>query len=123
MHRHSGTCSLHGESMGLEAEISGPEARGRVAIEVRDGGRALTLGLGELWIAPGAPDVRLYLTPRADGEVDASAIELASLSSPIETIAVELVDALPFDPMRAVSVFCRRFSVLFGTGLLRVTEK
>jgi hypothetical protein len=54
--------------------LSGPEARAAVRIIAADQGR--TIELSDLWVAPGAPDVRLFASPNAAGAIDTMSTEL-----------------------------------------------
>ena len=93
--------------------VDGPEARGSVrVVESEDGQRHVELT--DLWVAPGAPDVRLYASPYPDGRIDDTATDLGSV--PYDT--PELERPLPPDAtvtaIRSVVVYCRVYSVYFG---------
>ena len=97
--------------------VDGPEARGSVRVVESDDGQR-TVELMELWVASGAPDVRLYTSPHPDGRIDDTATDLGSV--PLDTPELRL--PLPSDAnvtaIRSVVVFCRVYSVYFGHGTL-----
>lgn len=99
--------------------VGGPEARGTASI-VASGGVA-EVQLTDFWIVPGAPDVRLYVSPRADGVVDDTAIDLGKIPDG----EPELTRNLPADinpaTIRSVIVQCTVFNVLFGFGVVTPT--
>lgn len=59
------------------ATITGPEAAG--VAELHDTGGRRQIQLHRLHVAPGAPDVRLYLTPDPAGRIDHDAHDLGHL--------------------------------------------
>ncbi|MGI9595655.1 MAG: hypothetical protein ACR2QK_05825, partial [Acidimicrobiales bacterium] len=57
------------------ATIDGPEARGEAQLlQAPDG--TVTVELDQFWVAPGAPDVRLFISPDPAGDVDDDASDL-----------------------------------------------
>ena len=98
--------------------IDGPEARGTVrVVEYDDGER--NVELTDLWVAPGAPDVRLYISPYPDGRIDDTATDFGSILDNTP----ELQRPLPSDATaitaRSVVVYCGVYSVYFGHGTLK----
>ena len=97
--------------------ISGPEARGRVSVVAApDGSR--TLEITELWVAPGAPDVRLYVSPRADGTVDETAVELGPVADGEASQGWRFPADLSASTATTVVVYCHVYSVYFGHAAL-----
>ena len=97
------------------ATITGHEARGRVELVRGDDG-TVTVEIDDLWVSPGAPDVRLYLSPRADGRVDQTAVDLGRLPDHQKRLSRQVPPEVDLDQIRSVIVFCTAFSVYFGTG-------
>ena len=99
------------------ATITGPEARGDARVTVDDTGEA-TLTLEDLWVAPGAPDVRLYVTRRGDGAIDETAIDLGHMADGLTRHEAQLPADLDPAELSFVIVYCKVFSVHFGSGAL-----
>ena len=97
--------------------ITGHEARGNASITVDDAGEA-TLTLDDLWVAPGAPDVRLYVTRRTDGAIDNTAIDLGHMADRLTRHEVRLPANLDPAELTFVIIYCKVYSVLFGSGAL-----
>ena len=96
--------------------VYGPEARGTVqVVEYNDGQR--NVELTDMWVAPGAPDVRLYISPYPDGRIDDTATDLGSVPDDTQKLQRPLPAATGFE-MRSVVVYCRVYSVHFGHGTL-----
>ena len=98
--------------------IHGHEAGGTVVLETSDGGSRLRLE--DYWIAQGAPDVRIYLTPSATGDVGAEGtLELGRVSAFSGSKLAYAIPAQTFlEHAAAVVIYCKAFSVTFGVALL-----
>jgi len=83
-------------------------------IEQPDGSRLLVL---RDLVSDNGPDLRLYLSPRADGSVDGG-IELAPLRGNLGTQAYELPAEVDLDGLGHVVIWCERFRTSFGTATL-----
>ena len=103
-------------SVAATGTITGPEARGSVTVTSSPDG-TMTLELANFWVAPGAPDVRLYLSPDEDGSV-ANAIDLGHVPDNETRFSSQLPMEVGADQMRSVVIYCKVFSVLFGHGTL-----
>ena len=99
------------------ATIDGHEARGRARLVQADDG-AVTVDLVDLWVAPGAPDVRLYVSPDRTGKVDRSATDLGAVPSGTPTLSVPLPTEVDPASLGSIIVYCKVYSVLFGYGVL-----
>ena len=94
-------------------DLAGPEARGRVRVLIRDDGRVVEMT--ELWVAPGAPDVRLFASAHPDGTVDSTSIDLGTVPYDHgELVRWELPSALTSETVRSIVVYCHVYSVYFG---------
>ena len=107
-----------GQTVVAFGTIAGPEASGRVAITSDDRG-SITVRITDTWIAPGAPDVRVYLTPDPGGDVTVDGtIELGKVTA----LSGELVFGVPPDvdlaDLHALVVYCSVYSVTFGVAPL-----
>jgi len=94
--------------------IDGHEARGEFTIVDADGNARVQLR--NLWVAPGAPDVRLYISPRTDGHVDDTATELGKIPDRQSEIDRQLPDHIDPRSIGSVIIHCTVYSVLFGFG-------
>ncbi len=94
--------------------LDGHEARGRITIVEVDG--KIQVRLQELWIAPGAPDVRLYVSPRSDGHVDDEATDLGQIPDTDSDVTRILPDHIDPSTIGSVIIHCTVYSVLFGYG-------
>ena len=94
--------------------LDGHEARGEIAIVTA--GDTSQVQLRNLWVAPGAPDVRLYVSPRTDGQVDDAATELGKIPDHQPEIDRDLPDGLDPKTIGSVIIHCTVYSVLFGYG-------
>ena len=105
-------------SLVAKGSIHGPEAGGTVVLETSKRGSALRLE--DYWVAQGAPDVRVYLTPSETGDVRTDGtIELGRLTSFSGRRLVYTVPAeAPLARMAAVVVYCKVYSVTFGVAVL-----
>lgn len=98
--------------------IRGPEAGGEVVLESSSQGEVLRLE--DYWIAQGAPDVRIYLTPDNTGNVEVDeAVDFGRVSA---FSGLRLSYPIPKDrcarQMHAVVVCCKVYSVTFGVAVL-----
>ena len=100
-----------------QGTISGPEARGRVVLTTDDHG-VTTVGLSELWVAPGAPDVRLFVTSRREVVVDEDAVDLGHIPDGVASHETRLPDGIEPATLSTVIVYCKVYSVLFGSASL-----
>lgn len=99
-------------------EIEGHEARGQAALVEGQDGR-LRVELRDLWIANGAPDVRLFVTNRKDERVDDTATDLGKVPDGRDTLDFDVPVGVTADQINTVMVYCKIYNVLFGAGLLR----
>lgn len=97
--------------------LSGHEARASVTIKRTNEG-TLVLTLADLWIAPGAPDVRIYLNTNANGIVDDSSHDLGTPASGSGTLRMHLPQVDNPEVWASVTVYCKVYSVLFGFARL-----
>jgi hypothetical protein len=104
------------------ATIAGPEARGQAQLIQGDDGTA-TLEINQLWVAPGAPDVRLYVTPDRAGNVDQTATDLGPVPDQQPTLSRRLPNHLDPAEMVSVIVYCKVYSVRFGHGTFTGQEQ
>lgn len=98
--------------------IAGSEARGHVrVVAAPDGTR--TVEVTDFWVAPGAPDVRLYASARGDGVVDETSTELGTVADGEATQSWSLPVHLSGTSTMSVTVYCGVYSVYFGHAELR----
>lgn len=97
--------------------ISGHEARGRILL-VRAADGTLKIEIQDLWVSPGAPDVRLYLSARADGQMDHSAIDLGHVPPQQALLSRPVPRDIVINDIKSVIIFCKMFAVHFGSGAL-----
>jgi len=94
---------------------NGYDVTGEAAvIEQPDGSRVLVL---RDLASDNGPDLRLYLSPRADGSVEGG-IELAPLRGNLGTQAYELPAEIDLGGQGHVVIWCERFRTSFGTATL-----
>ncbi|MGI9605959.1 MAG: DM13 domain-containing protein [Acidimicrobiales bacterium] len=99
------------------ATIDGHEARGRARlIHAADG--TATIEVIDFWVAPGAPDVRLFISPDPSGTVDDSAIDLGPVPEGPATITRPIPSHVDPASLGSIIVYCKIYSVLFGYGTL-----
>lgn len=97
--------------------IRGPEAGGSVTLETSDQGAVLRLE--DYWIAQGAPDVRVYLTPDRDGRVEVEgSLDFGKVTSFSGSLSYAVPAGARTRKMSAVVVYCKVFSVTFGVAPL-----
>lgn len=99
------------------ATIDGHEARGRAQLLQADDG-TVTVDLADLWVAPGAPDVRLYVSPDRSGNVDRAATDLGPVPFGEAALSVPLPAEVDPASLASIIVYCKVYSVLFGYGTL-----
>ena len=100
------------------AEISGHEATGSARIS-RAGNGDLVLKLIDYHIAPGAPDVRVYLSPSEDANVRADGVvDLGRVTQFDGHIDIAIPAGVDVAAFRTVVVYCKVYSVEFGRGKL-----
>lgn len=92
--------------------LAGPEARASVRI-VEDGDDRV-IELDDLWVAPGAPDVRLFASPHADGSIDSTSAEIGLVPDGETSHRWPFPAALGADDARSIVVYCHVYSVHFG---------
>ena len=97
--------------------ISGPEARGAASIEVAADGSA-TVELRDLFVVPGAPDVRLYITTRSDGVLDDAAVDLGHLPDRVDRYTAVIPPGVDPAALAGVIIHCKVYEVRFGSALL-----
>ena len=99
------------------AVIDGPEARGQAElVQAADG--TVTVEIAEFWVAPGAPDVRLFVSPNPNGTVDETAIDLGPVPEQQTTLSYSLPTNADPNALASIIVYCKVYSVLFGHGTL-----
>ncbi len=98
--------------------LRGHEAGGEVVLETTALGSVLRLK--EYWIAQGAPDVRIYLTPDKAGNVEIDgAIDLGKVTTFSGRVsAYAIPEGISLRQMGAVVVYCTVYSVTFGVAAL-----
>ena len=100
----------------VTANIEGPEAKG--IAKIVQIGHEIILKLEDYWIAPGAPDVRFYLSPDTMGSVD-EAIEVGSVHQFSGNTEYQLPPSIQLNDFRSLVVYCKVYSVTFGVGVLQ----
>ncbi|MGI9557370.1 MAG: DM13 domain-containing protein [Solirubrobacterales bacterium] len=101
-------------------DLAGPEARGRVRVLSEDDGRAVEIA--ELWVAPGAPDVRVFASAHPDGTVDDTSTDLGIVPDDHGGVARwALPGSLSTEEVRSIVVYCKVYSVHFGHAELNWT--
>lgn len=99
------------------AAIDGPEARGNAEIlHLEDG--TFQLHLHDFWVAPGAPDVRVVLSPQLNGQPDDSMIEVAPYEYGSNEHSYSLPGGIALQEMKTIIIYCKQFTVHFGHGVL-----
>ena len=108
-----------GQQSGIIARgvIRGHEAGGEVVIEALPEGDVLHLR--DYWIAEGAPDVRIYLSPDESGEVETEgAIDFGQIKVFSGDVSYLIPREAAVRDMRTVVVYCKVYSVTFGVAVL-----
>ena len=101
--------------------ITGPEARGGASL-IADEDGAITVELTDLWIAPGAPDVRLYVSQHADPDLVDLAVDLGPLPDGKSQFSVPLPESLDPNAVQLLIVYCKVYSVHFGSARFAATQ-
>lgn len=97
--------------------IQGPEAKGEVVLEATPEG--YILHLSNYWIAEGAPDVHIYLSPDEAGNVEMEGvIDFGRIESFSGDITYPIPTGAVARSMRSVVVYCKVYSVMFGVAAL-----
>jgi hypothetical protein len=99
------------------ATIDGPEARG-LARFLRAPDGAVTVELDQFWVAPGAPDVRLFISSDPAGNIDNTATDLGPVPDRTATLSFPLPAELDLEAGGSIVVYCKVYSVHFGHGIL-----
>ena len=94
--------------------IAGEEARGEVKIVTA--ANRTQVQLRNFWVTPGAPDARLYVSARTDGEFDDTATDLGKLPDHEPEIDRDIPDHIDPTTIGSVIIHCTQDSVLFGSG-------
>ncbi len=102
-----------------KAVIAGHEAKGNASIVQADDG-SLKIKLTDFWIAPGAPDVRIVISPRKDGQPDDSATEISLVPDATSTLEYDIPSSVDIGKMKTVIVYCKQYFAHFGHGNLRL---
>lgn len=101
--------------------ITGPEARGDVTV-TRDGDGGVTVRISNVWIAPGAPDVRIYLSSDPEGDLRSGTMtELGKVTELTGELSYDVPAGLEAPDMRSLVVYCSVYSVTFGVAVLEYT--
>lgn len=97
--------------------IRGPEAGGEAAlIRTVDGD---LLQLSDYWIAEGAPDVRVYLSPdKAGSVIIEGALDFGRITCLSGQVSYAIPQNYPTMDVKTVVVHCTRFHVTFGVAVL-----
>lgn len=104
------------EARGTFVEQGGHNIEGGEAVVLRrpDGSRLLVL---DQLNSQNGPDLQLYLSPSAGGDVDGGTL-LAPLKGNVGTQSYELPDGVDLAALPNVVIWCERFSSPFGTATL-----
>lgn len=96
--------------------FTGDEARGSITFaKSADGGQ---ITINDLWVSPGAPDARLYVSPETDGRFTDAATELGVLVDGQTEGTWNIPLDVDLSDVRSVLVYCKTYSVMFGTAML-----
>ena len=84
-----------------------------------DGGGEPVVRLTKLWVAPGAPDVRVYLASDPEGDVKTGVlVELGKLTTLSGDFAFAIPPGTDLGDIRTLVVYCSVYSVTFGVAPL-----
>ena len=103
-------------------EVNGPEAKGLATLNQLVNGRH-ELVLSDFWVAPGAPDVWVAISAETDGQPKANTIDLAPYNYQENEHRILLDDTMALDEIKTVIIYCKKFNVHFGHGILRFESK
>ena len=97
--------------------IHGHEAGGEVVLERTPQGDVLRLK--DYWIAPGAPDVRVYLSPDVAGDPEVEgAVDFGKITTFSGDASYPIPGEVSIEDMRSLVVYCKVYSVSFGVAVL-----
>lgn len=97
--------------------IHGHEAGGEVELVTSSQGQFVQLR--DYWIADGAPDVRIYLSPDETGDVNVDGvIELGKVVSFSGNASYKIPKDRLAEQLRSLVVYCKVYSVTFGVAVL-----
>ena len=65
--------------------------------------------------------VRLYVSPRPDGRVDDTAVDLGVIRDHTARLSRDLSDAIAAEDVRSIIVYCKVYAVHFGAASLTAT--
>lgn len=99
-------------------KVSGPEAKGSAIINQLDNGKH-ELVLSDFWVAPGAPDVWVAISPETNGQPKASTIDLISYNYGNDIHQIILDEQIAIHEVKTVIIYCKKFNVHFGHGILK----
>lgn len=99
------------------AIIDGPEAKGGAEIIENNGQQTLRFKKG-FWVAPGAPDVTITVSPNEAGIVDDAMIELGLYDYGNPSKVLPIRDDLDLKVNSTIIVYCKQYTVHFGHGTL-----
>ncbi len=78
----------------------------------------MKIAISDLWVSPGAPDARLYVSPETGGNFTEAAVELAVLADGQSEGVWDLPQNMDLTKVRSALVYCKMYSVMFGTSVL-----
>ena len=97
--------------------IHGHEAGGEMELVTSSHGQFVRLK--DYWIAEGAPDVRIYLSPDETGDVNVDGvIDLGKVVSFSGNASYEIPKDSLTRHFRSLVVYCKVYSVTFGVAVL-----
>ena len=96
--------------------IIGDEASGQVTVSTADTGAKISIQ--DLRVPAGAPDARLYVSSDTTGAFSDAATELGILDNEQTEGVWELPTGLDPADIRSVLIYCKQYSVMFGTALV-----
>ncbi len=97
--------------------IRGHEAGGKVVLE--SGPEGTVVRLEDYWIAAGAPDVRVYLSPDKAGNVEIEGVvDFGRVNSFSGQLSYNIPEAIPVQEIGSLVVYCKVYSVTFGVAVL-----
>ncbi len=89
----------------------------------RNGEAGVTVRISNVWIAPGAPDVRIYLSSDPEGDFRAGRMtELGKVTELTVELSYVVPSVLEPPDMRSLVVYCSVYSVTFGVAALEYIE-
>lgn len=97
--------------------IQGHEAGGEVELE--DSSQGQFVNLINYWVAEGAPDVWIYLSPDEAGDVTVDGvINLGELAEFSGNTRLEIPKGSSTQDLRSLVVYCKAYTVTFGVAVL-----